>query len=178
MLCYAMLYHIISYHIISYHIVSYRMVSYHIISYHILYYIILYYIILYYIILYYIILYYINKYRCYSCQFAAWYSKLYSVQCTPCSLGPQNINFRCKYRLSTLLYIRRDNGYLYWQKHVVVLDVWEYMLWLETAACYQSFTYSPTDVPVSCLKKTVLKFTLKQLRHVSMLQLHHHQGAY
>ena len=42
---------------------------------------------------------------------------------------------------------------------------------------YQSFIYSPTDAPVSCLKKTLLKFTLKQLRHVSVLQLHHHQGA-
>jgi len=41
---------------------------------------------------------------------------------------------------------------------------------------YQSFIYSPTDAPVSCLKKTILKFTLKftlkQLRHVSVLQLH------
>jgi len=26
--------------------------------------------------------------------------------------------------------------------------------------------------------KTILKFTLKQLRHVSLLQLHHHQGAH
>jgi hypothetical protein len=26
---------------------------------------------------------------------------------------------------------------------------------------YQSFIYSPTDTPVSCLKKTILKFTLK-----------------
>ena len=38
--------------------------------------------------------------------------------------------------------------------------------------------HSPTDAPVSCLKKTILKFTLKQLRHVSVLQLHHHQGAH
>jgi len=28
------------------------------------------------------------------------------------------------------------------------------------------------------LKKTILKFTLKQLRHISVLQLHHHQGAH
>jgi len=51
-----------------------------------------------------------------------------------------------------------------------------------TSCHYQSFIYSPTDALVSCLKKTILKFTLKfilkQLRHVSMLQLHHHQGAY
>jgi hypothetical protein len=37
---------------------------------------------------------------------------------------------------------------------------------------YQHFIYSPTDAPVSCLKKTVLKFTLnftlKQLQHVSV----------
>ena len=39
------------------------------------------------------------------------------------------------------------------------------------------FIYSPTDAPVSCLKK-ILKFTLKQLQHVSVLQLHHHQGVY
>ena len=26
--------------------------------------------------------------------------------------------------------------------------------------------------------KTILKFTLKQLRHVSVLQLHHHQTAH
>jgi len=26
---------------------------------------------------------------------------------------------------------------------------------------YQSFIYSPTDAPVSYLKKTILKFTLK-----------------
>jgi len=43
----------------------------------------------------------------------------------------------------------------------------------------QSFIYSPTDALVSCLKKKkILKFTLKQLRHVSVLQLHHHQGAH
>jgi len=46
----------------------------------------------------------------------------------------------------------------------------------------QSFIHSPTDALVSCLKKTILKFTLKftlkQLRHVSVLQLHHHQGAH
>ena len=42
----------------------------------------------------------------------------------------------------------------------------------------QSFIYSPTDAPVSCLKKTILQFTLKQLRHVSVLQLHRHQGAH
>jgi hypothetical protein len=41
---------------------------------------------------------------------------------------------------------------------------------------YQSFIYSPTDAKVSCLKKTILKFTLKQLRHVSV-QLHH-KGAH
>jgi len=28
------------------------------------------------------------------------------------------------------------------------------------------------------LLKTMLNFTLKQLRHVSVLQLHHHQGAH
>ena len=43
---------------------------------------------------------------------------------------------------------------------------------------YQSFIYSPTDARVSCLLKTILKFTLKQLRHVSVLQLHHHQIAH
>jgi hypothetical protein len=46
----------------------------------------------------------------------------------------------------------------------------------------ESFIYSPTDALVSCLKKTILKFTseftLNQLRHVSVLQLHHHQGAH
>ena len=40
---------------------------------------------------------------------------------------------------------------------------------------YQSFIYSPTDTPVRCLKKTILrftlKFTLKQLRRVSVLRL-------
>jgi len=39
-----------------------------------------------------------------------------------------------------------------------------------------NFLYSPTDALVSSLKKTTLKFTLrftlKQLRHVSVLQLH------
>ena len=47
---------------------------------------------------------------------------------------------------------------------------------------YRRFIYSPTDVPVRCLKKNVLKFTLKftlkQLRHVSVLQLHRHQGTH
>jgi len=38
------------------------------------------------------------------------------------------------------------------------------------------FFYSPTDTQVNCLKP-VLKFTLKQLRHVSV-QSHHHQGAH
>jgi len=42
--------------------------------------------------------------------------------------------------------------------------------------CNQSFIYSPNDAPVSCQKK-ILKFTLKQFRHVSVLQLHHHKGA-
>ena len=44
------------------------------------------------------------------------------------------------------------------------------------------FFYSPTDALLSCLKKTILKctskFTLKQLRHVSVLQLHHRQGLW
>jgi hypothetical protein len=48
---------------------------------------------------------------------------------------------------------------------------------------YQSFIYSPTDVLMSCFKKKTilkftLKFTLKQLRHISVLQFHHHQGAH
>jgi len=42
--------------------------------------------------------------------------------------------------------------------------------------CYNSFIYSPTDALVRCLKKTILKFTLKfilkQLRYISVLQLH------
>jgi len=41
--------------------------------------------------------------------------------------------------------------------------------------------YSPTDEQVKCFKqilKFTLKLTLKQLRHVSVLQLHHHQGAH
>ena len=33
--------------------------------------------------------------------------------------------------------------------------------------------YSPTDAQV-CVLKTILKFTLKQLRHVSVLQSYHH----
>jgi len=41
----------------------------------------------------------------------------------------------------------------------------------------QSFIYSPTDAPVSCLYSNI-KFTLKHLRPVSVLQLHHHQGAH
>ena len=41
---------------------------------------------------------------------------------------------------------------------------------------YQSFIYSPTDAPATCLKD-ILKFTIKQLRHVSV-QLHHLQGAH
>ena len=36
--------------------------------------------------------------------------------------------------------------------------------------------YSPTNAQVIVLK-TILKFTLKQLRHVSV-QSHHHQGAH
>jgi len=43
---------------------------------------------------------------------------------------------------------------------------------------YQSFIYSPADAPVCCLQKTILKFTSRQLRHISVLQLHHHQGAH
>jgi len=43
---------------------------------------------------------------------------------------------------------------------------------------YQRFIYSPTDAQVSCLKIILkLKFTLKQLRHVSV-QSRHHQGAH
>jgi len=42
---------------------------------------------------------------------------------------------------------------------------------------YESSVYSPTDALVSFLK-TILKFTLKELRHVSVLQLLHHQGAH
>jgi len=47
----------------------------------------------------------------------------------------------------------------------------------DTYCSYQSFIYSPTDAQVSCHKKTILKFTLKQLRHISM-QLHRHQGMH
>ena len=38
-----------------------------------------------------------------------------------------------------------------------------------------SFIYSPTDALVSCLRN--IKIYIKQLRHISMLQLHHHHGA-
>jgi len=34
------------------------------------------------------------------------------------------------------------------------------------------------EAPVSCLKKTILKFTLKQLGNVSVLQIYHYQGAH
>jgi hypothetical protein len=49
-----------------------------------------------------------------------------------------------------------------------------YQLWaqIKQQIWYQSFIYSQTDALLSCLKK-ILKFTLKQLRHVSV-QLHHH----
>ena len=40
----------------------------------------------------------------------------------------------------------------------------------------QSFFYSPTDAQMSCLQ-TILKFTLQQIRHVSV-QSHRHQGAH
>jgi len=44
---------------------------------------------------------------------------------------------------------------------------------------YQRFCYSPTDARLNCLKKTILKFTLKLtlklLRHVSV-QSHKHRG--
>ena len=40
------------------------------------------------------------------------------------------------------------------------------------------FIYTPTDALVNCLKKTILKFTWKQLRDISVLQLHHNQGAH
>jgi hypothetical protein len=54
-------------------------------------------------------------------------------------------------------------------------------LWYWIEEIVQSGIHSPTDAPVSCLKKTILKstlkLTLKQLRHVSV-QLHHHQGAH
>ena len=54
------------------------------------------------------------------------------------------------------------------------------IIYIKTAVLmYQSFIYSPIDAPVSWLtKKTILKFTLKQFRHVSVLQLHHHQRAH
>jgi len=42
---------------------------------------------------------------------------------------------------------------------------------------YQSCIYPPTDAPVSCLKKTILKFTLKELRHISVPLHHYHDGA-
>jgi hypothetical protein len=41
---------------------------------------------------------------------------------------------------------------------------------------YHSVMYTPTDAPVSCLK-IILKFTLKQLQHVSV-QSHQLQGAH
>jgi hypothetical protein len=47
----------------------------------------------------------------------------------------------------------------------------------ETKKIRQKFIYSPTDALVWVVLKRVLKFTLKQLGHVSV-QLHHHQGAY
>jgi len=34
--------------------------------------------------------------------------------------------------------------------------------------------YSPTDAQMSCLKKTILKFTLKRLQYV-LVQSHYHQ---
>ena len=52
------------------------------------------------------------------------------------------------------------------------VNFWEFSHSYRPSWHYQSFIYSPTDAPVSCLKETVLNFTLKQLRHVSVLQLH------
>jgi len=50
--------------------------------------------------------------------------------------------------------------------------------WVKRYWNYRSFIYPPTDALVSYRKKQVLtftlKYTLKQLRHVSVLQLHHH----
>ena len=52
----------------------------------------------------------------------------------------------------------------------------QYIACMNIRILYQNFIYPPTDALVSCLKKTTilkfaLKFTLKQLRHVSVLQL-------
>ena len=73
--------------------------------------------------------------------------------------------------------------------NVRVSNIWEIAFYYvktnsiaSTQMVDQSCIYSPTDSLVSCLKKTILKFTLKftlkQLRHVSALQLHHHQGTH
>ena len=55
-------------------------------------------------------------------------------------------------------------------------------VWVCNLVSDQSFIYSSTDALVSYLKKTILKFTLKfilkQLRYVSVLQLHHQEGAH
>ena len=56
---------------------------------------------------------------------------------------------------------------------MMVTGVTEACFWRLNMFFNQSFIYSPTDVLVSCLKNNIkigIKFTLKQLRHVSVLQ--------
>ena len=60
----------------------------------------------------------------------------------------------------------------------------QFFFWLSTFMSWSS--WSSFSIKVSSLHqlmhqwvvlKTILKFTLKQLRHVSVLQLHHHQST-
>ena len=64
------------------------------------------------------------------------------------------------------------------QCHSMQLSSYDFPFFSHTyrASWYYQILYSPTDAKWNVLK-TVLKFTLKQLRHVSF-QSHHHQGAH
>jgi len=68
--------------------------------------------------------------------------------------------------------------------HCSIMATWQsysdvnYAVNTDISWMYESFFHSPTDAQANCLKNNfkILKFTLKQLRHVSV-QSHHHQGV-
>ena len=71
---------------------------------------------------------------------------------------------------------RADNNLLIQAKHKVITTGTVNAI---LTSYHKIFIYTPTDaIVLKIILKFALKFTLKQLRHVSVLQLHYHQKAH
>ena len=76
------------------------------------------------------------------------------------------------FNVSARVFLRKRKIVISWISTLVPCSI----LILSTFYLYSNWCTS--ELSWKTILKFILKFTLKQLRHVSVLQLHHHQGAH